>query len=106
MLGINPAKMAKEELLKVDLDHNKVPDVFQALDGAEAGLDGLAGFLDGITPYEAENMLRALNMLRVSENRKSDAEIKEIAAKVVLIGPGLKAAKAALEKVEAELKKG
>lgn len=102
----NPVKAIKSELLKVDLDHNKVPDVFQALDAAEAGCDALAEMFADLDPAEAEGMLNAINMFRVSTKRKSGAQIKAAAAKVVLIVPALKTARAALDKTEAELKKG
>lgn len=102
--GFNPAQMAKKELLKVDLDKDKIPDVLEALDGAEAGCEFLANLFDDLDIEEAESILRLFDSLRKPEKRLSDAQLRAGAQKVVLIAPGLRAAKAAFEKLETNLK--
>lgn len=106
MFGINPVEMAKGELLKADLDNNKVPDVFQALDAAEAGMGALAGF---VKEFDEEEVMAALYMfesVRKPENRRKKEELAAIAKQVKAIPAGLEAAKQALETFEAGLKAG
>lgn len=105
VFGIDPVQMAKKELLKVDIDRDKKPDVFEALDAAEAGLEGLAAFFDGLDAEEAFGVLKALNQFRKPAGQKSDAELSSLAHKVVAVPKALRAAKAALESAEAELGK-
>jgi hypothetical protein len=102
--GFDPVKLALKELLKVDIDRDGYPDLYEALDLSVAGLDALAEFFDGFEDDEAETILLLLNNLRKPANRKSPEQIKEWAQKVPLIAPGLRAAKAALDKAEASLK--
>lgn len=102
---LNPVKIAKAELLKVDFDKDKMPDVLEALDAAEAGCEVLADFIDDIQFDEAVNVLVALNGFRNPANRKSQAQIEAAAAGLVAIPEALRKLKELLEKGEAELKK-
>lgn len=105
MFGINPAKLAKEEVLKIDLDHNGVPDALQILDEAEEGCDWLIDFIKGFDKDEAAAVLKALNSFRKPDNQASAAEINEAAAKIVLLPGAVGKAKVVLESFEAELRK-
>jgi hypothetical protein len=101
----NPIKAAKDELLKLDFDKDKVPDVIEALDAAEVGCDALADFVDNIQFDEAVGVLKALNGFRNSANQKSQAQIEAAAAGLVAIPGAIRKLKELLEKAEAELKK-
>lgn len=104
MLGINPVKLAKNELKKVDLNRNGVPDLFETLDAAEAGLEWLADFIDDIDEQEAIGILSALNGFRSPDKRRSDAEIAEAAKALVKVPAALRGARKALDGIEADLK--
>lgn len=101
----NPMKMAKDALLKVNMNKNNVPDIFEALDAGEAALGAVADWLDDIDQAEALSFLTAANNFRKPEKRRSQAELAAVAAKFVAIPAALRAAEKALEMAEAELKK-
>jgi hypothetical protein len=105
MLGFDPVKFAKNQLVKMDLNRDKIPDVYQALDAAEAGFEALAKFLDDIDQVEIEVILNTLNTFRKPDKQKNALELKAIAVGLVQIPNALRQAKAALEGAEAELKK-
>lgn len=105
VFGLDLMKVAKAEALKPDFNKNHIPDVLELLDGGEAGLEALADLTDDFDADEAFTALSMLNGVRKPEKQKSEAELREIAAKVVLLPAGLRAAKGVLEQVEAELKK-
>ena len=105
MFGINPVEIAKGEVLKLDINENGVPDALEALDAAEAACDGLKAFFADFNAEEASALLQLANSVRKPEKKWKGAQLDELAAKVVLIGPALDKAKAAMEGMEAELKK-
>lgn len=105
VFGFDPVKMVKRELLRIDVNKDENPDVFQALDGAEAGLAALSSFFDKFDVYEILDLLKFLNSYRKPGRRLSDEDLLTLAGKVALVAPGLIAAKAALEKFEEELRK-
>jgi hypothetical protein len=103
--GFDPVSLVRKELLKFDPDHDGIPQVIEALDGVEAGLALLADFTDDFDAEEAEAVLNIFNSCRKLEKRRTPDEIRDLANKVVMIAPGLRAAKAALEKIEVDLRK-
>lgn len=104
MLGLDPVKLAKAELKKVDLNQDKIPDVYQALDAAEAALNKLADFFADLDAAELVAMLQLLNSLRREDRRRSLEELKALAAQLLLIPSALRQAASFLEQVEHGLK--
>lgn len=98
--GFDPIKMAKAEILKVDLDKDNIPDALEALDAGEKACDVIAV---GLKKLDASDLVLVLNQLPSSVKAKLD--IPALASAFAALPAALAAAKGVLEAVEAELKK-
>ena len=107
MFGLDPIKMAKKELLKLDaLGKKGVPDVLEALDAAEMGLDALADFVDDVDAEEAKAFLQVFNDLRKPEKKRSDDELTALAEQIAKVPAALRQGRQMLDTFEDELRNG
>jgi hypothetical protein len=102
MFGLNPVTLAKQEVLKIDENHNGVPDAIEALDALESTTDKIGSFFGN---FDAKDIELILELMPAAVKAKLPGNlITDIAEEFAALPAQMKAAKIALEKVEASLK--
>ena len=96
-------KMAIREMLKIDLDKNKQPDVIQALDGLDAALDGAGSFLAKLDEGDWSKLLTTANNHMGGKFTRD--EIALGAKQLATLPPALAALDLVIEGIAGELKK-
>lgn len=102
MFGINPLEFAEQELLKVDENHNGVPDAIEALGALKASTANIGSFLKY---FDATDIEAILKLLPASVQAKIPATaIAAVSGELAAFPAQLATLQAELTKVEASLK--
>lgn len=91
------------ELKKVDLDKKGGPDVVQALDAIDKGLDALVGLLEKYNAEDIGKLLFAAN--QITGGKLSKQELGQAAVAIAALPAALKQIDAIVEGASKELKK-
>lgn len=107
MISFNPITIAKQELLKLDENHNHKPDVLEALEAGEKACETIKAFLGRFNEADAEVLAHTIyNSLMMPAEFKAkmpEAELIAFVKAVFALPTSLQAAEQVLKSLETEL---
>lgn len=101
MFGVNPFTIAKNEVMKLDENHNGKPDAIEALEAIEGSLEKIAKLQAFITPAKIDAFFAFLPPALTADI--PPAVLTEAKAELAALPAQIAAAEAALTKVETAL---